>query len=367
MLFYIIPLVYTLYCAIVYDINKSQYGKWHHWFVLFVYMTLFMGLRYCVGGDTVNYMVDFTWVPELENYTIISANRYNPGFNLLMSIGKSITADFVGFQLLHSFLLNLLLFYFIHQYSKCPFYVFFISLFVFYYYFSTEILREAIAVLVFALNYKNLVKRLWVRYYILVFISVMFHTSALFLVVLPFLRWIKFNKAYLLIYMLTVIVGLNVKSILNVGTIQIIFDGISNYIEEDTHGMLADLLNLVRNALFPLSFALYVKYGTKKAGSLEFENMIAIMVLLGTLSYFNPIIFSRLCNYFILFFVISFADCSIRMLKSHFVQLRQWSIMFFIITIFVYGSNFVMYNYYTRLVPYYSVFNPIKIDRDSFK
>ncbi|MBD5321615.1 MAG: EpsG family protein [Bacteroides sp.] len=367
MILYLIPLVIAFICAIEYDINGKKYGKGYWWSLLFVYMTLFMGLRYGVGGDTINYMRDYEWTPVISNYTIISLNRYDPGFNLLMSIGKTFSKEFVSFQILHILILNSLLFAIIKKFTRYWFSAFFFSLFVFYYYYSTEILRESLAVLCFVLNYNNLIKKKWLRYYFVIIICALLHRSALFLAVLPMFTGLRFNRKYMFILAGTFVSGIILNRFLSqLGSDNIISDGISRYSGEGSHGMLADLLRFSRLAVFPFLFAIYVKYYTKKAGDLKFENMLAIMIIFGTLAFYSPIIFSRLCNYFKVFFVLSFTTAFINLAKLKYQVIRRNVCIIFTVFVLIYGSEYLMYNYYTRLIPYYSVFNPVDVNRNSF-
>ena len=366
---YLIPVLMCLFGAIEYDINGRRKGGKLLWGVIFVYMTLFMGLRYGVGGDTINYMGDFEWIPTFENYSFILPNRFDPGFNFLMVVGKSITKKFVGFQLLHIVIFNFLLFRAIQLYSKCRFGVFFCTLFIFYYYFTTEILRESLAVLIFVNCYKLYIDKKWHKYILMVIVCGLMHRGALFLLFLPFVSWVKFNQTYVFLYIGTLAVGIalnHVFSILN--HIAFIADNSLHYQSDTTHGLLADGLVFLRLTGFPLLVSLLIKYRNRRVGGeFKFENANAILVLLGLLSYFSPIIFARLCNYFLVFFSITLGDIIVELIRKQVRTAHQNAIVLLFGLVTIYGSSFVMYNYYTRLLPYYSVFNPVDVDRDSFE
>lgn len=364
---YIPPLIISLICAIVYDINGKTYGKKFFWLFLFVYMTLFMGLRYGVGGDTNIYMNMFDWVPNISNYTLISANRFDPGFNLLQSVGKTIYPEFVGFQFIHTLLFNSLLFIVISRYSDYRFSVFFCSLFVFYYYFSTEILRESLAVIIFVYFYNYYEQKKWLRFFLVVLLCSLMHRGALFLLFIPFLRGIKINKYFPFILVVTLFIGMGIKYILNyLNNVVFIADDTLRYQSDTTHGFLADILTILRLSGFPLLISFLVKK-ERRYIEFKFENMNTILILFGILSFFNPIIFSRLCNYFIIFFTITIGTYLSVILKKGSIVARQNAIILSVTFLMLYGSSFIMYRYYTRLVPYYSIFNPTLVDRDNFK
>lgn len=363
---YLIPLIICLSGSIEYDINEKKLKSSFWWYFLFSYMTLFMGLRYGVGGDTINYMGDYEYIPDLRNYTFISLNRFDPGFNFLMSAGKSISDEFIGFQFLHILILNTLIFYILNQYTKYKYSTFLCALFTFYYYFATEILRESIAVLIFVINYKNLVDKKWIKYYLLVLVSILFHKSASFLLILPFITWIKFNLKYLFICILTLIACAFLKPIFNLlSQIDSISNGINNYRDEISHGLLADSILLSRQFIFPLLFLIYAKFGLHRF-KLKYESMICIMTLLGLMAFFNPIIFGRLCNYFIVFFVLDFTRMILYSIKLRKLATRNSCIIILTSFFILYGSSFLMYRNYQLYLPYYSVFNPKNVDRDIF-
>ena len=128
---------------------------------------------------------------------------HQPFFVLLNSFAKTIYPSFTCFQLLHSFIINTCLFCFVAKKSLYRFSTMFLCLLVFYINFTVEILRESLAIMVFVYNYKNLDNKNWIRYYIGVFISVMFHLSAVFLIILPLLKFLRLNKKYLLLLVIT--------------------------------------------------------------------------------------------------------------------------------------------------------------------
>lgn len=365
MFLYAIPIILSLFGAIYFDINGNKRYNNVIWFCLFLYMTLFMGLRFGVGGDTVVYMIEYKYIPTIENFNLNIPNRFEHGFNFLMSLGKSLSSEFVSFQLIHIFIVNTILFYLISKYSNCRYTAFLCCIFVFYYYFTTEILRESLAVLIFACNYNNLKRHRWINYYILAFLSALCHTSAFILFIIPFFTWIRFDSKYPLTILITIIIGLLLAHFFTIFSgFDIIYNGINTYANNTSSGLFSDFMNLCRWCLFPLLFILYIKFQLKVP--IQFENMIAIMILLGILTFFSPLIFSRLSNYFKLFFSISFANGIIQMFISKKSQIRQFCIVFASSFVIFYGSQFLLYRYYIRLIPYYSIFNPVQIDRDNY-
>ncbi len=363
MLLYIIPFVLTILSSIKYDINrKNDIWEKYGLLFLFVYLILLIGLRYKVGGDTINYMGDYDWRVPLSQYKLSFNDKFQPGYIILCSLGKSISPDFYVFQLIHSALLNTLLFLFIKNNTKYVYTSLGIIFLTCYFYFSTEILRESIAVLIFSLNYKNLINRRWLSYYTGVLLCFMFHLSAIFLVIIPFLRWIRFNAVFIFLVFIELLLVLNFRNLLiNISSILSI-DLINSYIDETSHGLLADLMNLLRSFIIPTTFALMIKKGLKR--KMPFENMIAIFSLIGLLGFFNPIIFGRLTNYFILFFSLSIATIIVDLLRSKRYIIRNYATIIIIIIAISYGSSYIMYKRYTLWYPYCSIFSAKHIERE---
>ena len=201
MLPYIILFVTSLLGVVQYDINRHNRTKKIAWYFLFCYVILLVGLRYRVGSDTLVYIWGYDRLPSWGelNWSEIWSYEFQPLYVLLCAIAKSISPDFTVLQILHAFIINSCIFYFIRKNTQYPFTGLFLYFFLYFFYFNTEILRESLAIGIFLLNYKNLENKRWLRFYCGVFVSVLFHFSALILVFFPFIRLIKFNWKYLLV------------------------------------------------------------------------------------------------------------------------------------------------------------------------
>lgn len=365
---YLLPFFLTIIGIVSFDLKrKKRTSKQDHILCSIILLTLILiiGFRFEVGGDTIAYMGDFQWREPLSNYQINPLDPYQPGYTLLISLSKSISDEFYVFQLIHATIVNTLLFFFIRKNSNY-FYSSLMAIFICcYLYFTTEILREVLAVLVFCININSLIRKKWIKYYMGVIIACFFHISAIFLIVLPFLSALKFNRYFLIIFMIALTAMMFMKPLLNqLSSIALISDKITAYSDEETHGMLADLLSLSRFCLFPIAAGYMIKFCAKK--KLQFENLIAIMSLLGLASFFNPIIFGRATNYFMLLFCVSITNFCVQSLRQKKAVLKQYSIIFCSVFVLLYGSGNIMYKKYQRWIPYYSIFNPVHVDRNNY-
>lgn len=365
MIEYVVAVLLIIAGFISVDNTKTQRNK-RYWIVLtWLYLTLLIGLRFQVGGDTINYMGDYIWRRGVSEWKFDLTDKYQPGYTLLCSIAKSISTEFYVFQLLHAVIVNTLLFIFINKYTRFFFASLISVFFTCYLYFSTEILRETISILIFALNYRSLVEGKWLRYYLGILICCLFHLSAIFLVLLPFIRKLQINKYYFLFLIIAFIAIYFLRNILDtLSQFALLSDKINSYKELTSTGLLSDILNLSRLCILPLIYCIVVKYICRR--QIKFENMIAVMSLIGLAAFFSPIIFSRATNYFILFYSISIADFCVHSLRQYSTLCRHYAIALSLCFFTLYGSEYYMYGKYRRWIPYYSIFNPVTVDRDNY-
>lgn len=359
---YLLPILLLCFGIIKYDINGDYKGKKLLWFFIFLYFTLLIGLRYRVGGDTINYMSDYEWRVSIQDWEYNPLDKFQPGYSFLCAIGKSLSPQFYIFQLIHAFILNLALAVWIWKNTKYVYTSFLAFFLIGYLYFSTEVLREALAVVIFLFNYKNLVKSKWISYYIGVLLSCLFHLSAVILIILPFFRRITFNRSYILLILLSILVSaLSAKFLQALSDQMVLAEKAQGYAGVST-GMLAGLYKLLTTALFPILYGYLATHNQRR--KIKFEWLIGIMGLLGVMTVFNTILFGRFNNYFVIFFCVSFADTIIIWYRKKGIATRHNALILSLCFILVYGIGFKMYNKYTLWIPYYSIYNPHDVKRE---
>ena len=365
MFVYIVPIFILLAGIIQCDIRGAKRLEKPILSILFLYLTVLIGLRYEVGGDTLNYMGDYQWRVPLNEWTPNLSDPFQPGYVFLCSLSKSISPEFYVFQIIHVFLFNLLLFLFVNKNSENKFFTLLCVYVLNYIYFTTEILRESLAVMIFLFNYNNVVKRRWVRYYLGVLFGCMFHISSVVLVVIPFLKWVKFDKYYVYLVLLVVFGTVGLENFFNnISSWVMVGEKLSLYKDLSSIGLFAGLMNVFRRTVFPMIIVILLKYGMHL--KVKFENPIAIMTLIGIAAFFSPLIFGRIVNYFMLFFAVSFGDSMIQLVKANSRTLLNNAKILIVFFLMLYTSNHIMYNSYQRFIPYYSIFNPISVDRNNY-
>ncbi|MBQ2883629.1 MAG: EpsG family protein [Alphaproteobacteria bacterium] len=114
-------------------------------------MALVAGLRYHIGSDTANYIDYFEAVPNLGDFFRVLDLQVlsQPLWFLFLSVVKTLFKDFLALQLIHAFIVNLLIGKFIYNQCNKPF----ISLLAYYcccwWNFSFEIMRESLCVAIY--------------------------------------------------------------------------------------------------------------------------------------------------------------------------------------------------------------------------
>ena len=368
MLPYIIPLILTVLASIHYDWSSHKAGKLFIWFFLYIYMVLLMGLRYKVGGDTLNYMDWHYYAPSLSEWKLFDvSNPYEPGFTLLGSFSRSISKEFWVFELIHAFILNTCIFYFIAKNTKYRFLGLFICFLFYYLYFSTEILRESIAVFVFVLNYKYFEKKQWLKYYISVFVACLFHISAVFLIILPLMRSVKMNQYFLFILGLFLLLMLNLNNVFsiffNVGKIG---DKIQSYDQYTYVGYLWVALRFLQYVVFPVIIYMFGKYTLKLI--IPDETVYCMLILLGVGIFFNPVIFSRFTNYLYPLLAISCTNILGKAIASYRITVQMNALILLCFMLVIYGSYYIHLDFYRRWAPYSSYIDPIDYSfRENFR
>lgn len=184
----------------VYDYRHVQKGRSFFIVLSIVLLVCMVGFRYRMGTDTITYMNDFDTFPKLSNFHFEKNQHYAPLFTLLMSIMRTISDQFWVFQLSVAIFINVTLLQSIRRAFGDDF--FFTFLIIYFvgpcFNLNCESLRETIAVSFFFLSIPYLMESNLKRYYLLSAIAIGFHYGAVFLLIIPFIKKLRFNMAVLI-------------------------------------------------------------------------------------------------------------------------------------------------------------------------
>lgn len=149
---YIILFFLIISFIIIYDLRvRKQCRSKQSFYFCCIILALVAGLRYHIGSDTANYIDYFEAVPNLVDFfRVLDLQALSqPLWFLFLSVVKTLFKDFLALQLIHAFIVNLLIGKFIYNQCNKPF----ISLLAYYcccwWNFSFEIMRESLCVAIY--------------------------------------------------------------------------------------------------------------------------------------------------------------------------------------------------------------------------
>ena len=355
---YILPLLFTFLCAVVCECREKKLRVHKPLFILILtYCVLLMAFRYRVGGDTLRYMDSYRFIPDLMHINLSDVFSYyytDPLYTLLCSFAKLFGKSFYIFQLFHACLLNYLIGRFIVHNTKNILFALFFYMIICFLYFNTEILRESLAVAVFVNSVRFLEKKQWIFYYMLCFIALGFHVSAIVTFFLPFFYTRKVGKRHYLFFLgVLICLFCSIDYIVEYIRGDLAFEYLSkkgSLMEGLNFNVNWYIVNLSKCFLCPLLFVLFYR----RSIASDNEVYLFFYMFFGACLLVFPIVFSRFCNYFLLFFVVIVADVSDLLLRR-----KNMHVAFsFAFLLLVYGYDYKKeiiadgFNYYRLFYPY---------------
>ena len=319
-----------------------------------MYIVLLFGLRYRVGIDTMNYMDNFAQLPTLADFKNIdwAERKMEPGSTLLCMICKSIVNDFWLTQLVFAGITNSCIFIFLYQQCKNPFVGVFVYFVLAIFYFSTEIMRESVAVGISLLNFKNFQESKWGKYYLFCLLSVSFHYSALITFLFPLVRMLKINIWYIIVCVGFIMIAPIFDMLNQLLTVSTIASRVDAYVIQAQNVNINFRIFFIIYLAIPALCAVILAYKYDKRSCIMKYVLLHLCFCCGVFAI--PIIFSRFANYTLPFVIVVIAN----LLSWH--KLHRY---IRVLLLFVVVSSQILYyeTMYHRWVPYVSVFNPIKI------
>lgn len=351
--------------------SNSKYNN-YYWFEFFV-LFLLMGLRFRVGGDSLRYELYYSYHPNLEELFAKGGWLTNEGFQplwvLLQATCKSISDNFVVAQITNSLIVNGVIFCFVKKNVKNRFTFMVLYYFLLYLYFNTEIMRESLAVACFLMGFRFLIERKYIYYYLLSVVALMFHASAVFLLILPFVyplfAKLKGFKSYIILFGVALVSSFYITNILELlnNTFfagNALLDDKSKMVAQSTglniFGIIAQLLSLL-----PLFFIMYV-YENKKESSKFILLMYLLVNIIGM--FFLPL--DRLSNYFSIPFLCVFTNViTDKRIKFKYrsqvigtvILLLGFRFQYYLDGMVSENGKSKEYKVYDRYIPYHSIFD----------
>lgn len=283
--------------------NKAFYWE------LCVFLSMFMGFRYRVGGDSLwyNNMFDEDFYPSLDELLSgydFAANYFYPGWLFLNAMVKSTVGEFWGVQLLQALFVNIVCFYIFDKYCREQKYICLLVYYFFYFlYFNTEIMRESISASFFFLAYKYVVEKKWGKYYAVCMLAFLFHPSAVVVFVIPALLVFSYllNRHFYIYYTVIVIMSFlltyNIQTFISAMPTEFIMSKADYYMTRDMsfNGIVGTIIMKLLPVVALLPFV--KKYLRRNTEENAFFKLYLIYLVISAFSIFTDG-FYRLLNYF---------------------------------------------------------------------
>lgn len=350
---YIIPLLLTVFGIIFNARIKSEAPKRVILAIIFIYTVLLMGFRYRVGMDTISYIDLYREVPSFDviGFNDFFNQPHEPAYILISSIVKLFTREFWPVQLIMSLLTTSCVFIFLYKRCDNVFYGVLFYLLLQWLYFSTEIIRQSVAIGIFLLNWSNAEKKRWVRYYLFSILSISFHYSAVLVWVLPFVRFLKPNWFYVLLCVAVLSITPLIETLNKLLFLGVMSEKVAIYVKDvDTVNMNWRIGEFIKTGL--PAILTVIMYGISKL-KLNVRPIILLQILFCCGAFAIPVIFQRFTNYTTLFVTVALANyVSNREVK---VFARCFVIGFICLT-----QSLYYYSMYPTWIPYESIFDPVK-------
>ena len=366
---YLFILVLLLFGAANFDgrVDAKAKGKKYYWFCYLVIVLVF-GLRYRVGGDTLNYMLKYSATSPLSDLSIsdILSMQVEPAFAMLMAFFKQFTDKFYGVQLVESAFVNFVWFKLIYERTNRKFLGAILFFLMDAFYFNTEIMREAIAVGIFVIAYKRLERGELLKYYGILMVGILFHYSCLFLILVPFFRKYAINLKRTCLIIASVLFTLAVS--------QSIFHLFGGYLADkisNNSGYYFSLYGIIASALKYVLFPYWIMLLYQRCTGAKDDNpkvrFIFVQMIYGSMALGEYAMLMRLSNYMQPFFLVILVDVleciSFSKYKSNLVAVCIYGIIAFsyIMPYMRDESNIVKgARFYCLWFPYHSILDETK-------
>jgi len=349
---YIITLLVLLFLVYHYDVNGNTRNRMTAYYILMFWYIAISGFQYCMGSDIIIYMNEYNdtdW-SDLMFDSLVDLNSRQFGWILLSNICKLVSNDFLFFKIVQAAFLNAVIFIFLKKNTEAIFTsIFFYSIFL-YLDLNFNILRQSFAIGFFLLGYRSFVEKKWLKYYLYVFIAILFHNSAIILFFIPLLNFIKINKNSLIIISSLFFIFLFTIRLLPISNmfynyLMLIFvdsevsDIGASYLNDDVYGInTVSVLPFIVFTILYLWVVIYYYLNNNEEyyvdGNDEKQKSIIRIFLIYILLYvlvFSVPIFARFSFYFTPFFIVLVSNFVINLSKNKYNNIKGIAIILLIL------------------------------------
>lgn len=335
---YLVIVLLLIFFAYRYDYCGVKDGRNFCIGLMFVIFVLLAGLRYRIGGDTINYIYYYNQIHPI-NYLRMSDftdSRFAPGYLIVTSICKFFTTSFVLVQMVNAIFVNCVLFWFLRRNCQHIFFALLIFFFFLYPLVLFEQIREAFAVGFFLLAWPAFCQRKWWLWYIFALVAISFHVSAFMMFLIPLftLPGIKqifiFGRRTWFICIAVWALGVAIQAVFFRYIEMLMFtesmmERAQTYSQSDLGGSVFNingiLSQLIKFIAYPVVAMYFLQreekfkrgYYPNEFKNVEFMSLMSVYISLFTISV---AILDRYNNYFFLFSIILMSDWAFSKIKN---------------------------------------------------
>lgn len=360
MLIYLFPTLLCLFGIYQFDYVNAKKGKLECYYILAAYLVVIAGLSYKVGSDSSFYMETYDNIPSLGKLRLVdfSETTYQPLYFLLCALCKSVTSNIWLLHLVQSAIVCFVFFSFIRNNTRYLFTGAFMFMTCVYTYFCYEIYKESLAVCMMLWGYKYLTQKKYLVYYLFAIASIMFHFSGIMAFIIPFLRYIKFNKVFFIWVgiLLFIVTGFQTYvSYLGLNDTLLQKLDYFLYVATEKYNTNWFIMAFIRNVFVPLCVVILIKIIYKRI-PIEWSFSAYILLGIGTLQL--AIIFERPMNYLLPFLVLSISEVFGETYHKVRFKFLSMFVACFVFWFACRGWFYARNETWRLMIPYESIFDP---------
>ena len=345
--------------------------------VVFLYLISLSAFQYMVGCDIKSYMEEYEHGYRLTSLeSLIEDSFRQPGWVLLVSLCRFLSSDFLCLKIVQALFVNIAVYRFIATRNSAKFTIVLFYFVFLYLNLNFNILRESFAIAIFLISYPYLEQHKWCKYYLMCFVALMFHLSAILLFVLPFVKLIRINYKTIVLSVVVVIllIGISLRIGLNEIMLQMavlidpesaLYENSMRYLDNDRYSDSFSpiiIIFVIVNLLPIIFFVNRVKKNSNNRSLVLFLQISLLYFMFDTLNRMVPILY-RFNQYFMLIYFSLLTAFIFDYLKRFTINAKS---VIYVCIVFIYlfpaKNLFVDDEYYgypqiVQYYPYHSIFS----------
>lgn len=365
---YLFIALLLLFLSIRIDINgKTEHQEFWYYFVLVVLICV-AGLRYRVGVDTTGAIYAFYHdTPDLYHvFDSMSLMEY-PLWTLLNSFVFTIGGKWFWVQLIQSTFVNVLIFRYFKKHCQYIFTCLFLYYIWLYAAINFEEMKASIAIVLSLYAYDYILSKKYLKALVLLCLGCMFHFSAIFVIPLAFMPFLRLNVFGFILLAVSFVLGHLIATrfedyLLLMGFNDFIDGKVQSYTESDRFftrdhiGILFYFIWVFPVIIYPVVSFWFVKIKSEVHDMLKLEPYLLIgLCMVGV--YASIAIFYRYINFYIPIFILFVSQAIVDITKDQ--RSISYGVSFFrsfcICTLFFLNIYFANKERIDKFYPYSSV------------